>query len=254
MNPGQPLPAVRGTRVVKRDHSVRLWSTPNRGQSPLRPRAKVMLSVAKNQEEISPVLLSSRNVHFQRCTFLEPSTAAQQIVLLLHPVCGRPHASEFLILQNADSVRSFPGCCQSSLKIVVSWLTPVKIKFGKGKIWQRRHWKCVCSRSTVLFQPGQVLFQWRCSVHSVQGDASYFTRRTVKSWWGLAAMTLWIRRKISTSVTLRRKLQETVEGALGSNAGFWNIRSEPLKQRRRVAWQRQQWGERHKTLGTASAC
>lgn len=167
MNPGQPSPAVRGTRVVKRDHSVRLWSTPNRGQSPLRPRAKVMLFVAKNQEEISPILLSSRNVHFQRCTFLEPSTAAQQIALLVHPVCGLPHASEFLILQNAVSVHSFPGCCQSSLKIVVSWLTSVKIKFGKGKIWQRRHWKCVCSRLAVLFQPGQVLFQGRCSVHSV---------------------------------------------------------------------------------------
>lgn len=63
--------------------------------------------------------------------------------------------------------------------------------------------------------PGEVL-----GTLCVQGDASYFTRRTAKSWRGLVAMTLWIRRKVSMSVTLRRKLQETVEGALGSNVGF----------------------------------
>ena len=57
-------------------------------------------------------------------------------------------------------------------------------------------------------------------IFCVQGDASYFTRRMAKSWRGLVAMTLWITRKISTSVTLRRELQETVEGALDSNLGF----------------------------------
>lgn len=123
MNPGQPSLLFVGCEW--RNVTI-VWGCEqhNRGKRPLRPWGQGdpsrMWFAAKNLEEIFLVPLSSHNVHVKSCTFLKPGTAAQQILSLLHPVCRLPHSSEFLILQNADSVHFFSGYCQSSLKIVIS--------------------------------------------------------------------------------------------------------------------------------------
>ena len=54
------------------------------------------------------------------------------------------------------------------------------------------------------------------SVLCVQGDTSRFTRMA-RSQRGCSTETPWIRRKVSTTATLKRRMQETAGGAWDSN-------------------------------------